>query len=174
MPFLCYYARLLYFGLRLPWITFPASLMLQVIDTPFLVNPEWKNFIPGYLYNDSELELTAESFYRQSKLILYVFRVTVFCENTLETRRSGGWLISSHPTAAADCLICILYLHPVTELCPTRESPFIHWQAYSIYFCCGHVRRIAASVTRHHTVPFRRSKGCKWEEGRAQLLTLSS
>lgn len=64
--------------------------MLQVVDTPFLVNPEWKNFIPGYLYNDSELELTAESFYRQSTLILYVFRVTVFCGNTLETRHSGA------------------------------------------------------------------------------------
>lgn len=64
--------------------------MMQVIDTPYLVNPEWKNFIPGYLYNDSELELTAESFYRQRKLILYVFRVTAFCENTFETRRSGG------------------------------------------------------------------------------------
>lgn len=64
--------------------------LLQVIDTPYLVNPEWKNFIPGYLYNDSDLELTAESFYRQIKLISYVFRVTVFCESTLETRRSAG------------------------------------------------------------------------------------
>lgn len=48
--------------------------MFQVIDTPRVVNPEWKYFIPGYLYNDSDLELTAESFYRQDKLILYVFR----------------------------------------------------------------------------------------------------
>lgn len=44
-------------------------LICQVVDTPYLVNPEWKNFIPGYMYNDSDLELTAESLYRQSKLI---------------------------------------------------------------------------------------------------------
>lgn len=41
-----------------------ASVIHQVIDTPYLVNPEWKNFIPGYIYNDSNLELTAESLYR--------------------------------------------------------------------------------------------------------------
>lgn len=64
-------------------------MAFQVIDTPYLVNPEWKNFIPGYLYNDSDLELTAESFYRQGKLILYAIR-WLFAENTFETRRSGG------------------------------------------------------------------------------------
>lgn len=57
-----------------------VSVVFQVMDTPYLVNPEWKNFIPGYLYNDSDLELTAESFYRQDKLILSVIR-RLFSEN---------------------------------------------------------------------------------------------
>lgn len=46
--------------------------IFQVVDTPYLVNPEWKNFIPGYLYNDSELELTAETLYRQEASSLCV------------------------------------------------------------------------------------------------------
>lgn len=54
--------------------SFAGSVICQVVDTPYLVNPEWKNFIPGYMYNDSDLELTAESFYRQGKLMFYVFR----------------------------------------------------------------------------------------------------
>uniref|UniRef100_A0A7N6BZC4 Prominin 1 b n=1 Tax=Anabas testudineus TaxID=64144 RepID=A0A7N6BZC4_ANATE len=41
--------------------------LFKVIDTPYLVNPEWKNFIPGYIYNDSDLELTAESLYSTCK-----------------------------------------------------------------------------------------------------------
>jgi len=41
-----------------------TPVSLQVVDTPHLVNPDWKNFIPGYIYNDSDLELTAESLYR--------------------------------------------------------------------------------------------------------------
>ncbi|KAK2848833.1 hypothetical protein Q5P01_008667 [Channa striata] len=41
--------------------------LFKVIDTPYLVNEEWKNFIPGYMYNDSDLELTAESLYRTCK-----------------------------------------------------------------------------------------------------------
>lgn len=46
-----------------------CSVIFQVVDTPHLVHPDWKNFIPGYLYNDSDMDLTAESFYRQGKLI---------------------------------------------------------------------------------------------------------
>uniref|UniRef100_A0A672G7M5 Prominin-1-A-like n=1 Tax=Salarias fasciatus TaxID=181472 RepID=A0A672G7M5_SALFA len=46
----------------------PPSLLRQVVDTPHLIHPEWKNFIPGYMYNDSELELTAESLYSTCKL----------------------------------------------------------------------------------------------------------
>lgn len=55
-------------------LTFLLSFFHQVVDTPYLINPEWKNFIPGYMYNDSDLELTSESLYRQGKLryiILY-------------------------------------------------------------------------------------------------------
>uniref|UniRef100_A0A671WC24 Prominin 1a n=1 Tax=Sparus aurata TaxID=8175 RepID=A0A671WC24_SPAAU len=48
---------------------FHSTEIFKVVDTPYLVNPEWKNFIPGYMYNDSDLELTAESLYRQGKLM---------------------------------------------------------------------------------------------------------
>ncbi|KAK1904431.1 Prominin-1-A [Dissostichus eleginoides] len=41
---------------------FHTKEVFKVVDTPYLVNPEWKYFIPGYMYNDSDLELTAESF----------------------------------------------------------------------------------------------------------------
>lgn len=32
-----------------------------------MVKPEWKNFIPGLIYDDSDLDLTAESLYRYRK-----------------------------------------------------------------------------------------------------------
>uniref|UniRef100_A0A8D3DR85 Prominin 1a n=1 Tax=Scophthalmus maximus TaxID=52904 RepID=A0A8D3DR85_SCOMX len=52
---------------------FRTRELFKVVDTPYLVHPEWKNFIPGYMYNDSDLELTAESLYRQRKrYYLYV------------------------------------------------------------------------------------------------------
>lgn len=41
-----------------------CSVIFQVVDTPYLVHQDWKNFVPGYLYNDSDMDLTAESFYR--------------------------------------------------------------------------------------------------------------
>lgn len=50
-----------------------CSVIIQVVDTPYLVHPDWRNFIPGYLYNDPDMDLTAESFYRQSKLISHFF-----------------------------------------------------------------------------------------------------
>ncbi|XP_033948939.1 prominin-1-A isoform X2 [Pseudochaenichthys georgianus] len=46
---------------------FHTKEVFKVVDTPYLVNPEWKNFIPGYMYNDSDLELTAESLYSTCK-----------------------------------------------------------------------------------------------------------
>lgn len=46
---------------------FHSKELFKVVDTPYLINPEWKNFIPGYMYNDSELELTAESLYSTCK-----------------------------------------------------------------------------------------------------------
>ncbi|KAI9521428.1 Prominin-1-A [Dissostichus eleginoides] len=46
---------------------FHTKEVFKVVDTPYLVNPEWKYFIPGYMYNDSDLELTAESLYSTCK-----------------------------------------------------------------------------------------------------------
>ncbi|XP_056137385.1 prominin-1-A [Lampris incognitus] len=46
---------------------FHTKQLFQVLDTPNLVNPEWRNFIPGYMYNDSDLELTTESLYSDCK-----------------------------------------------------------------------------------------------------------
>uniref|UniRef100_A0A8C7GNB3 Prominin 1a n=1 Tax=Oncorhynchus kisutch TaxID=8019 RepID=A0A8C7GNB3_ONCKI len=37
---------------------FHTKELFKVLDTPHLVNPEWRNFIPGYMYNDSDLDLT--------------------------------------------------------------------------------------------------------------------
>ncbi|CAN9514597.1 unnamed protein product [Ophioblennius macclurei] len=47
---------------------FHSKELFKVVDTPYLIHPEWKNFIPGYMYNDSDLELTAESLYSTCKL----------------------------------------------------------------------------------------------------------
>uniref|UniRef100_A0A3Q3M9P3 Prominin 1a n=1 Tax=Mastacembelus armatus TaxID=205130 RepID=A0A3Q3M9P3_9TELE len=52
---------------------FHTKELFKVVDTPHLVNPEWKNFIPGYMYNDSDLELTTESLYRQVRLSLFMY-----------------------------------------------------------------------------------------------------
>uniref|UniRef100_A0A3P8ZFJ0 Prominin 1 b n=1 Tax=Esox lucius TaxID=8010 RepID=A0A3P8ZFJ0_ESOLU len=46
---------------------FHTKQLFKVLDTPHLVNPDWRNFIPGYLYNDSDLDLTVESFYSNCK-----------------------------------------------------------------------------------------------------------
>uniref|UniRef100_A0A669CLP0 Prominin 1a n=1 Tax=Oreochromis niloticus TaxID=8128 RepID=A0A669CLP0_ORENI len=46
---------------------FHTKELFKVVDTPYMINPEWKNFIPGYMYNDSELELTTESLYSTCK-----------------------------------------------------------------------------------------------------------
>ncbi|KAG7264304.1 hypothetical protein CRUP_020990 [Coryphaenoides rupestris] len=37
---------------------FQTKEIFQVLDTPYIVKPEWKNFVPGYMYNDSDLDLT--------------------------------------------------------------------------------------------------------------------
>ncbi|KAK7922187.1 hypothetical protein WMY93_009089 [Mugilogobius chulae] len=46
---------------------FHTRELFKVVDTPYLINPEWRNFLPGYIYNDSELDLTVESFYSTCK-----------------------------------------------------------------------------------------------------------
>uniref|UniRef100_A0A3B4AM78 Prominin 1 b n=1 Tax=Periophthalmus magnuspinnatus TaxID=409849 RepID=A0A3B4AM78_9GOBI len=53
---------------------FHTKELFKVADTPYLINPEWKNFLPGYIYNDSELDLTVESFYSQ----LTIFKIQKF------------------------------------------------------------------------------------------------
>ncbi|KAL2077631.1 hypothetical protein ACEWY4_027135 [Coilia grayii] len=46
---------------------FHTRQLFKVLDTPHLIMPTWKNFIPGYLYDDPEMDLTFESFYSNCK-----------------------------------------------------------------------------------------------------------
>ncbi|XP_026796396.1 prominin-1-A isoform X7 [Pangasianodon hypophthalmus] len=46
---------------------FHSRELFKVLDTPNLVNPSWKHFIPGYLYNDPEIDLTVENIYSNCK-----------------------------------------------------------------------------------------------------------
>lgn len=46
---------------------FHSRQLFKVLDTPNLVNPSWKNFIPGYLYNDPNLDLTVDNLYSNCK-----------------------------------------------------------------------------------------------------------
>ncbi|XP_068181854.1 prominin-1-A isoform X3 [Antennarius striatus] len=75
--------------------------VFKVVDTPFLVNPDWRNFIPGYMYNDSDLELTAESIYstcKENKGIYSamrldkVFNISSFLNTTVFTKDVVGHL----------------------------------------------------------------------------------
>ncbi|XP_024861958.1 prominin-1-A isoform X4 [Kryptolebias marmoratus] len=74
---------------------FHTKELFKVVDTPYLINPEWKNFIPGYMYNDSNLELTAESLYSTCKKnkgiysamrLDKVFNISSFLNTTLFTK----------------------------------------------------------------------------------------
>uniref|UniRef100_A0A8P4G6T8 Prominin 1a n=1 Tax=Dicentrarchus labrax TaxID=13489 RepID=A0A8P4G6T8_DICLA len=72
---------------------FHTKEVFKVVDTPYLVNPEWKNFIPGYMYNDSNLELTAESFTCKKNKGIYsamrldkVFNISSFLNTTVFTK----------------------------------------------------------------------------------------
>uniref|UniRef100_A0A4W6FYK6 Prominin 1a n=1 Tax=Lates calcarifer TaxID=8187 RepID=A0A4W6FYK6_LATCA len=77
---------------------FHTKELFKVVDTPYLVNPEWKNFIPGYMYNDSDLDLTAESLYstcKENKGIYLamrldkVFNISSFLNTTVVSKNSG-------------------------------------------------------------------------------------
>ncbi|XP_017547549.1 prominin-1-A isoform X4 [Pygocentrus nattereri] len=46
---------------------FNSRQLFKVLDTPHLVNPTWRNFIPGYLYNDPDMDLTVENVYSNCK-----------------------------------------------------------------------------------------------------------
>ncbi|XP_028444714.1 prominin-1-A isoform X8 [Perca flavescens] len=74
---------------------FHTKEVFKVVDTPYLVNPDWRNFIPGYMYNDSDLELTAESLYstcKENKGIYSamrldkVFNISLFLNTTVFTK----------------------------------------------------------------------------------------
>ncbi|XP_074505219.1 prominin-1-A isoform X6 [Sebastes fasciatus] len=74
---------------------FHTKEVFKVVDTPYLVNPDWKNFIPGYMYNDSDLELTAETLYstcKENKGIYSamrldkVFNISLFLNTTVFTK----------------------------------------------------------------------------------------
>ncbi|KAJ8014836.1 hypothetical protein DPEC_G00019900 [Dallia pectoralis] len=74
---------------------FHTKQLFKVLDTPNLVNPDWRNFIPGYLYNDSELDLTVESFYSNCKdnqgiysamRLDKLFNVSTFLNSSLYTK----------------------------------------------------------------------------------------
>ncbi|XP_047441371.1 prominin-1-A isoform X12 [Mugil cephalus] len=80
---------------RLVCEPFHTKELFKVVDTPYLINQEWKNFIPGYMYNDSELDLTAESLYSNCKLnrgiysamrLDKVFNISSFLNTTLFTK----------------------------------------------------------------------------------------
>ncbi|XP_044219518.1 prominin-1-A isoform X4 [Thunnus albacares] len=82
---------------------FHTKELFKVVDTPYLVNPEWKNFIPGYMYNDSDLELTSESLYstcKENKGIYSamrldkVFNISSFLNTTVFTKDMVGQLDS--------------------------------------------------------------------------------
>ncbi|XP_052010363.1 prominin-1-A isoform X7 [Xyrauchen texanus] len=46
---------------------FQTRQLFKVFDTPNLINPGWRNFIPGYLYHDPEMDLTVDSLYSNCK-----------------------------------------------------------------------------------------------------------
>uniref|UniRef100_A0A8C6KGD5 Prominin 1a n=1 Tax=Nothobranchius furzeri TaxID=105023 RepID=A0A8C6KGD5_NOTFU len=80
---------------------FQTKELFKVVDTPYLIQPEWRNFIPGYLYNDSHLELTAESLYstcKQNRGIYSamrldkVFNISSFLNTTVFTKDVVGQL----------------------------------------------------------------------------------
>uniref|UniRef100_A0A8C9RXE8 Prominin 1 b n=1 Tax=Scleropages formosus TaxID=113540 RepID=A0A8C9RXE8_SCLFO len=46
---------------------FENRQLFKLIDTPYLVNPGLKNFLPGMLFQNPQIDLTLESFYRSCK-----------------------------------------------------------------------------------------------------------
>uniref|UniRef100_A0A8C5BA99 Prominin 1a n=1 Tax=Gadus morhua TaxID=8049 RepID=A0A8C5BA99_GADMO len=69
--------------------------LFKLLDTPHMVDPQWRNFIPGFLYNDSDLDLTVENLYSNCKenrgiysagRLDKIFNITAFLNTTLFTR----------------------------------------------------------------------------------------
>ncbi|XP_041131817.1 prominin-1-A-like isoform X2 [Polyodon spathula] len=46
---------------------FENRALFKVLDTPYLINPYWKNFLPGFLYQNPEIDLTFEKLYSNCK-----------------------------------------------------------------------------------------------------------
>ncbi|XP_058861739.1 prominin-1-A-like isoform X8 [Acipenser ruthenus] len=46
---------------------FGNRALFRVLDTPYLINPYWKNFLPGFLYQNPEIDLTFEKLYSNCK-----------------------------------------------------------------------------------------------------------
>ncbi|KAJ8336336.1 hypothetical protein SKAU_G00396790 [Synaphobranchus kaupii] len=69
--------------------------LFKIIDTPYLVNPNIRNFLPAMLFNKPDLDLTVESVYRNCKENrgLYsalkldnIFNVDMFLNNSVYTK----------------------------------------------------------------------------------------
>ncbi|KAI5624862.1 prominin-1-A isoform X9, partial [Silurus asotus] len=46
---------------------FHSRELFKVLDSPNLVNPSWKHFIPGYIFNNPDMDLTVENIYSNCK-----------------------------------------------------------------------------------------------------------
>ncbi|XP_065130041.2 prominin-1-A isoform X10 [Paramisgurnus dabryanus] len=46
---------------------FQTRQLFKVLDTPYLIQSSMKNFIPGYLFNDPDMDLTVDSLYSNCK-----------------------------------------------------------------------------------------------------------
>ncbi|XP_058891352.1 prominin-1-A-like isoform X5 [Acipenser ruthenus] len=46
---------------------FESRALFKVLDTPYLMNPYWKNVLPGFLYQNPEIDLTFEKLYSNCK-----------------------------------------------------------------------------------------------------------
>nr|XP_055033547.1 prominin-1-A isoform X13 [Misgurnus anguillicaudatus] len=46
---------------------FQTRQLFKVLDTPYLIQSSMKNFIPGYLFNDPNMDLTVDSLYSNCK-----------------------------------------------------------------------------------------------------------
>ncbi|KAJ3587524.1 hypothetical protein NHX12_011121 [Muraenolepis orangiensis] len=84
---------------------FHTKEIFQVLDTPYALNPEWRNFIPGFLFNNSDLDLTAENLYSNCKekqgvysalRLDKIFNTSAFLNNTLFTREVESVLDRVH------------------------------------------------------------------------------
>lgn len=156
-------------------------LDLQVVDTPYLVNPEWKNFIPGYMYNDSDLELTAESLYRQRKTHFYVFRWQCYVCHLSEATLWWG-LFSLQPILHLSSLYFMFTFgyktkrtsqqtrRAIYSITVYRNTWWCQFSTFLLNFCFG--AGFGSSIKNVNECFISTDWGCKWEG--ESLLTLSS